>query len=253
MSTTARIERLADIPPKRRARIAGFFYLLCAMTGAFAEMFVRGNLIVSGDAATTAANVLAHEQIFRLGLAADIIAGACYIVVTILLYELLKPVNRTLSLLAAAFSLVGCAVGALSGVFHLAPLVVLGGKQYLNTFNTAQLQAISLTFLSLHAQGYLIGLVFFGVYCFLIGWLILKSTFLPRIVGALMALAGLCYLVNSFAHFISPAFASHLSPWILAPCGIGELSLTFWLLAMGVNEERWMTQASTAGKHVRAA
>jgi hypothetical protein len=242
MSTTARIGRLAAVSPKRKARIAGFFYLLCAITGAFAEMYVRGNLIVAGDAAATAANILAHEQMFRLGLAADIIAGTCYIVVTILLYELLKPVNPTLSLLAAAFSLVGCAVGALSGILHLAPLVMLGGEPYLGAFSTAQLKAASLALLTLHAQGNLIGLVFFGIYCFLIGFLILRSRFLPRIVGALMALAGLCYLVNSFAHFISPAFASHLSPWIILPCGIGELALTFWLLVMGVNEDRWIAQ-----------
>ena len=254
MSTAIGVGRIQAVSPRQKARVAGFFYLLCAITGAYAEMLVRGGLVVRDDAATTAASILAHEQTFRLGLAADIVAGVCYIVVTILLYELLKPVNQTVSLLAAAFSLTGCAVGAASGIFHLAPLLLLHGDQYLGPFSNAQLYALSLALLSMHAQSYLIGLVFFGVYCLLIGSLILRSTFLPRVVGGLMALAGFCYLVNSFTRFISPAAASHLSFWVLLPCGIGELSLTFWLLIAGVNEERWFAQASSApGASVRDA
>src|ERR1700676_3704498 len=120
MSTSAMTERTADAAPRFKARIAGSFWLLTILTGAFAS-FVGGRLVVSGDAAATAANILEHEALFRSGTAAILVSTACYLAATLLVYELLKPVNRTVSLLAAFFSLVGCAVGALSCIFDLAP------------------------------------------------------------------------------------------------------------------------------------
>jgi hypothetical protein len=150
-------------------------------------------------------------------------------------------------LLAAFFSLVGCVIGAIIGVFQLAPVVVLSGQQYLSVFKMEQLQALALMFLKLRAQGFNICLVFFGFYCLLIGYLIFRSTFLPRIVGVLMAIAGLCYAANSFATFLAPAFAARLVPYILAPGLLGEGSLTLWLLVKGVNIQRWKEQASAVG------
>jgi len=180
----------------------------------------------------------------RLGFALDLIP--VYIVVTVLFYDLFKPVNRSLSLLAAFFSLAGCAIGALNSLFQLAPLLVLRGEQYLSIFNAGQQQALALMFLELRAQGFDICLVFFGFYCILIGYLIFRSTFLPKILGVLMAIAGLGYLINSFATFLSPAFAIHLIPYVLAPGLLGEGSLTVWLLAVGVNVQRWKEQESAA-------
>ncbi len=127
------MERIAEASPRFKARIAGVFYLLNILTGGFA-LFVGGRLVVYGDAAATATNILAHEPLFRLAFAADLIAAACYIAVTLLFYDMFKPVNRSLSLLAAFFSLVGCAIQALSYLFDLAPFVVLGGAQYLSVF-----------------------------------------------------------------------------------------------------------------------
>jgi uncharacterized protein DUF4386 len=228
---------IREASPRLKARISGVFYLLEMLTGGFA-LFVGGSLVVSGDAAATAANILAHEPLFRLGFAADLIQFACYISVTALFYDLFKPVNRSLSLLAAFFSLVGCAIGALSCLFHLAPLAVLGGAQYLNVFKVEQLQAMALLFLKLYGQCFKISFVFFGFYCVLIGYLIFRSSFLPRILGAGMACAGLCWL-----SFLSPPLANYLSPYNLAIGALAELSLTVWLLVMGVNEQRWMEQA----------
>jgi hypothetical protein len=250
MSTALKPERITKTSPCTKARVAGIFYLITDATGFFAEGFVRGKLIIHGDAAATSANILAHQLLFRMGFAADIIAGACYIAVTVLLYELLKPISRTISLLAAAFSITGCAIGALNALFHLAPLAILIAEPRLGAFSAQQLQSLASISLTIHGQGTLVGLTFFGLYCLLIGCLILKSTFLPRILGALMALAGLCYLVNSFANFLSPSFASHLFPWIIAPCGIGEISLTLWLLVKGVNPQRWIDQAIAKGERV---
>ncbi len=187
MSTAEMMGRIGEASPRLKARIAGLFYLLTFLTGG-AALFVRG----------------------RLGFAAGLIAGACYIAVTLLFYAIFKPVNRNLSLLAALLSLVGCAVGPLS--------------------------------LFVHAVSNISPLVFFGFYCLLIGYLIFKSAFLPRILGVLMAFAGLGWLT-----FLSPQLANHLSPYVFAPGLLGEGALTLWLLVFGVNEQRWKEQASAVG------
>jgi len=231
------MEPIGEASPRLKARIAGVFYLLEMLTAGFA-LFVLRRLGVSGDAAATATNILAHQSLFQLGFAANLLGFACYIAVTGLFYDLFKPVNRSLSLLAAFFSLVGCTVGAVSCLFELAPLAVLGGAQYLNVFKVEQLQALALTFLKLYGQSFDISFVFFGFYCLLIGYLIFRSGFLPRILGAGMAIAGLGWLT-----FLSPALAHDLSPYILA-AGIGEVSLTLWLLGAGVNAARWEERGS---------
>jgi hypothetical protein len=233
--------------PHLKARLSGVFYLLEMLTGGFAIVFVGGRLFVSGNAAATATNILAHESLLRLGFAANLLQFACYIGVTGLFYDLFKPVNSGLSLLAAFFSIVGCTLGAVSCLFELAPLAVLGGAKYLTVFNVEQLQALGLTFLKLYAQAFDISFVFFGFYCLLIGYLIFRSTFLPRILGVGMALAGLCWLT-----FLWPPLAHSLSPYILAPGILGEGSLTVWLLAMGVNAQRWNEQASAAAAERRS-
>ena len=231
------MEPIGEASPRLKARIAGVFYLLEMLTAGFA-LFVLRRLGVSGDAAATATNILAHQSLFQLGFAANLLGFACYIAVTGLFYDLFKPVNKSLSLLAAFFSLVGCTVGAVSCLFELAPLAVLGGAQYLNVFKVEQLQALALTFLKLYGQCFDISFVFFGFYCLLIGYLIFRSGFLPRILGAGMAIAGLGWLT-----FLSPALAHDLSPYILA-AGIGEVSLTLWLLGADVNAARWEERGS---------
>jgi Domain of unknown function (DUF4386) len=241
VSTAGMTERAAEASPRFKARAAGLFWLMTILTGAFA-MFAPAKVVVSGDATATAANILAHEPLLRLGVAANLVATACYLAATLFVYDLLKPVNRNLSLLAAFFSLVGCASGALGFVFQLAPLVVLGGAQYLSTFTLEQLHALAFMSLRLYAQAYNISMVFFGFHCLLLGCLILRSTFLPRLVGALMVCAGLGWLTGSFANVLSPPLAKYLFPYILAPGGLGETSLTLWLLVMGVNVQRWNEQ-----------
>ncbi|MGD0506756.1 MAG: DUF4386 domain-containing protein [Terriglobales bacterium] len=240
MNTPVMMERIAEASPRPRARITGVVYLLYFLTAVLGELFLRG-LVVSGDAAATATNILAHESLFRLGFATGLISTACYIALTALFYDLFKPVNRSLSLLAAFFSLVGCAILAFGSAFQLAPLVVLGGGQYLSVFKVEQLRALALMFLELNAQAGNICVVFFGLYCLLIGYLIFRSTFLPRILGVLMAFAGLGWLT-----FLSPPFATHLSPYVLVLGFLAELALMLWLLVMGVNVQRWKEQASAA-------
>ena len=181
------MERIARASPSLKARMAGVFYLLTFLGGGFAA-FVSGSLVAYSGTA-------------------NLIATACYVGVTLLFYDLFKPVSRSLSLLAALFGVVGCAFGALS-VFHLAPF-------HINS------------------------LVFFGVYCLLIGYLIFRSTFLPPILGVLMAFGGLGWLT-----FLSPRVAHYLSPLNMAPGVLGEGALTLWLLVIGVNAQRWEEQAN---------
>ena len=231
--------RTSTMSPLFKARMGGFCWLMCFLTSIF-PLIVSGRIVVPQDAAVTAANLLANEGLFRAGTAALLISTAFYIGATLFIYEVLKPVNPTLSLLAAFFSLVGCAVGALSCLFDFVPFVLLKGAPYLSVFSVEQLQALTLMFLKVRAQANDIGLVFFGLHCLGVGYLILRSTFLPRLIGALMVVAGFGWLT-----FLSPPLASSLAPFNMMPGGIGELSLTLWLLAKGVNVQRWHEQAHT--------
>ena len=197
-----------EVSPRVTARIAGAFYLLVFLTGG-AAFAVGSRLVISVNPAATATNILAYEALFRLGWTLNLAATAFYIAVTALFYALFKPVNRTLSLTAAFFSLVGCAIGGFSSAFQLVPLVILKGVQTSGAFKPEQLQALAYTFLQLNVGG--IGLVFFGCYCLLIGCLILRSDFLPRILGAGMVIAGLCWLT-----FLWPPFANYLAPYNMA-------------------------------------
>jgi Domain of unknown function (DUF4386) len=212
-------------------------YFLTAISG---ELIIRG-IIVSGDPTATATNILAHERLFRLSVAVGLIATALYIAVTALFYGLFKPANKTVALLAAFFSLVGCAIQALGTLFRVAPFVVLDGSPYLSVFKLDQLQAMALMFIKLNVQAVYIYLVFFGLFNLLIGYLIFKSTFLPRILGVLMALSGLGWLT-----FLSPSLATHMLAFVEVLGIIAEASLMLWLLVKGVNVERWKEQAGVA-------
>jgi hypothetical protein len=233
---------IAESSPRLKARIAGAFYLINGMTYGYVDGNIHGKFIVDGNAAATAHNILANASLLRMCFAAELISAACYIVVTLLLYDLLKPVDRSISLLAAFFSLMGCAVAILASLFTFTPLIVLGGALYLSVFSAGQLQAMALLSLNLHTVAASICMVFFGYYCILIGYLIFRSTFMPRVIGVLMAIAGLTYQV-----FLSPPLAIYLFSYVVKPAGaLGELSLLLWLLIFGVNPQRWKEQASAA-------
>lgn len=235
MSTAVMTAPMAASSQNSRPRLAGLFWLLTILTGTVA-MFA-GRLIVFSDAAATAANIQAHESMFRWGLTADLAATACYVAATLFVYELLAPVNRSVSLLAAFFSLIGCASAAAGAVCQLAPLVVLGRAPYLSVFTLDQLHALALTFLRMRALAGNVSFVFFGLHCLLVGVLVFRSMFLPRTVGVLMVLAGLGWLTSGLANLVAPELGRALSPYILLPGILGETSLTLWLLVMGVKKE----------------
>jgi len=229
MSTSITLERIAEASPRLKARIAGGLWLLCIIASVVG-FIAAAPLIVANDAAATARNILANESLFRLGFAADLISGLSYVGVTVFIYYVLKPVSRSLSLLGAFFGLAGVAIGGASWVIHLAPLLLLHGDHYLTAFTTSQLQAMSLAALKLQMEVFPIGMVFFGIQCLSIGYLVAQSTFLPRILGLLLAIGGTCYVIASFANFLTPSFGPHLVPFIMPVALIGEGSLSLWLL-----------------------
>jgi hypothetical protein len=212
--------------------------LLVFLTGA-AAVLVSGGLFKLTDAAATATNILLHEQRFWLGFTFNLVVIASYIVVTALLYELLSPVNKHLSLHAALFSAVGCAVQASALIFYAAPWIVLVSSKQLTSFSLDQSQELALLALRLYVQAYNTGLAFFGFYCLLIGFLIFRSGFLPRVLGALMVFGGLSWLT-----FLSPPLANYLRPYNIAPGVLGEGSLTLWLLIAGINAKKWVERAN---------
>ena len=244
VTTIAMPERNGDESPRFTARLGGFFWLMVFLTG-IASLRLHGKVVVPGDAAATAASILERESLFRLALASDVIATICYVAATLFVYVLLKPVNRNVSLLAALFSLMGCAAAAVGFMLHLAPLVILKGAPHLAAFTPQQLQAQALTFLRLQNQASGFNFVFFGLHCLLVGWLVFRSTFLPRAIGALMAVAGLGWLTSSFANLLAPPLGKALSPYLLIPGMLGEGALTLWLLVVGVNVRRWNAAAAS--------
>jgi hypothetical protein len=220
--------------PQIYARIIGLLYLIVIVAGITAQMVISGRIIVDGDAVVTATNILMHRDLFQLGFTIYLIEMACQIAHAVLFYILLRPASRNIALLALVFSLIGCTIKTLSRLFYIAPLLVLGGSQYLSVFNTEQLQALTLLLLNVNDQGAGIALAFFGISSFLNGYLIFKSTFLPRILGVLSMAGGLGWL-----SFFYPPLGNQLLLYILLLALLGAGSQILWLLIKGVDVQRW--------------
>jgi Domain of unknown function (DUF4386) len=222
-----------NISIKNTARLAGLIYLIVILGGIFAELMVRGKLVVTGDPAATVRNIMAHETLYRWGFAVEIFYCTLNVPLILIFYRLFNPVNRNLTFLVVVFSAIGTAVEALSLLFHFAPLILLSNKPYLSAFTTAQLQGWSYLSLRFFEYGFCISLVFFGGYCLSMGTLIYRSGFLPKFIGILLGFQGLCYLINSFANFLSPHLATQFFP-VLEVAGLGEVSFCLWLLIAGI-------------------
>jgi hypothetical protein len=236
-----------DTSPQVYARIGGIAYLIIIIAGLLGEMFVRNAMIVSGDAAATANHIVASPRLWRMGIAGDLIMHVCDAIVMLVLYVLLRTVNRNLALLALLFNLIQTAVLVANKMNLLMPLFLLGDADYLKAFDPKQLQALAYLSVKAHGYGFGVGLIFFGFVCLVNGYLIFKSGFLPKVIGVLMQIAGLSYLINSFALILAPSFANKIFPAILFPSFIGELSLCLWLIIKGVNTVQWkqrVTQVS---------
>jgi hypothetical protein len=214
------------------ARIAGALFLVSIVAGGFGEFYVPSRLIVTGDAAATAANIRASDFLFRLGFASYLVEAVCDIALSLVLYVLLRPVRKDVALLAAFFGLVSTAVFAVGELFYFASSFVLGDGAYLKTFSPAQLDTLALLSLQLYGRASGLFMVFYGIAALLRGYLIFRSGFLPRALGALLALGGAGFITRNFALVLAPAYASDL---LLLPMSLAAVALAVWLLARGVN------------------
>jgi hypothetical protein len=218
----------------RQARIAGLCYLLVIACGLYAEVFVRGSLLVASDAAVTARAIAANEALWRWGVAVHLLYLVPAIVTNVLICDLFKAVEPTLARLALVFSVAGVMVEAASLLHLYVPLALIQDSGALTAWGEGQRQALSYLAIGLFDTGFGFALLFFAGFCVLIGTLILRSRFIPRVFGALMILAGSCYVVNTLALILSPALSDRLVPGILLPVGLAELSLALWLTVKGV-------------------
>jgi len=246
MSATYAVpSRVAEESPKGIARMTGVLWLACILTsmvGPMLSMPAMGR----GDAAATATSILANESQFRVGSLFNLFSGITYMGVTALLYCLLRPVNRALSLTAAAFGATGVALGAMSAISSFAALSLLHGRQ-VTVFTPAQLQELAVLAIRLPMGAFFsVAIIFFGIQCFIVGHLIRHSTFLPKTFGVLLGLGGATYVIVSCANLTAPLLIPNIMPFVGPAALIGEGSLTVWLLARGVNTQRWSELASAA-------
>jgi hypothetical protein len=247
--TTRAIANEAGRPTEARARsiqayarAAGVLFLISFVAGGFGEAYVPSQIIVSGDAAATAHNIMAPDSLFRLGFAGYLVEAVCDIALTLIFYVLLRPVRKDIALLAAFFGLVGTAVFAAFELFYLAPSLILGGAGYLKVFSPDQLNALALLSLKLFAYGAAMFMVFYGVSWVLRGYLIFLSGYLPAVLGVLMALGGFAFIAQNLLLVLAPAYASGNLLLMIVP---GGLLLALWLLVRGVDVRKWEEKTAT--------
>jgi Domain of unknown function (DUF4386) len=232
---------IANASPRLIARITGAFFLLTILTGIFAQGFVSERLVVFSDAAATANNILSNRGLFESGFTVYLIEMACQIAMTALFYVLLRPVSKSVAMVSTFWGLTGCVIKTAARAFYIAPLFVLSGGSALAGFNAGQLQSLALVLLKVNDVGAGIALAFFGIHTVLKGWLILRSTFLPRWLGVLSMISGLGWLT-----FFYPPLGYRAFP-VIALLGLIASAVTiFWLLVFGVDEQRWHAQANAA-------
>ena len=224
--------------PSRYARFGGALYLVIILLGGFSEGFVNSKLMAS-TAAATAQLILAAPSLWRLGTAANLVVVVCAVPLLWIEFQLLRPVSRSLALLALLLNGVSLAVEAVSKIFQLLVLPILQSPDYVQAWGSGRVALLANLALKLHDIAFNIALVFFGLTCLVNGYLIIKSGFLPKVLGILMQVAGAAYLVGCLAALFAPALADQLIPGVLLPPLVGELSLCLWLLIKGIDDARW--------------
>lgn len=230
---------LIEASPKLYARIGGVLYLVIILAGLFAELFVAGPRVVSGDPAATARNILASQFLWRAAFASEMIIGICALPLLAIEYLLLRPVNAAIALLGLLFNIASLAVEFVTDIPNLAALIFFDPAGYLKTMTPPQLDAFGYVALRLHEQGFGVSLLFFGFVLICWGYLVYNSGYFPKAIGLLLPIGGLCYIINSFALFLAPSLANALFPYILLPSFVAELSFCLYLIVFGVNLERF--------------
>lgn len=221
---------------RRTARLAGLQYLVGAVAGGFGFLYVPSVLMVPGDTATTASNILASERLFRLSLVSGLLSQVFLLLLVLTLYKLLKAVHPQRALLMVAFVVVAVPIGCLSLLNPLAALHLLKGADYLAVLGPELRNAQALLSLDLYSLGIVVTEVFWGLWLLPFGLLVIKSGFLPRILGVFLVLASFGYLLDCACQFLAPEFAGLVTPIATTPAAIAELSVISWLLIKGVRD-----------------
>jgi len=238
--------RTTEISPQVYARIGGLAYLIIIVAGAMGEIFIRSKLIVADNAVATTQNITASPLLWRIGIFGDLVMHVFDLVLGVVYYTLFKQVNRSLALLSLLFGMIQTAVLVANKLNLMMPLFLQSDAHYLKAFDPQQLQALSYLSIQTHEYGFGFGLIFFGFACLIDGYLIFISKFLPRVLGILIFLAGICYLTNSFLLIFSLKLEGALFPVLLGPLAfLGEFSMCLWLLVKGVNVKKWEAWAKS--------
>ncbi len=221
---------------KRTARLAGFLYLILIICGSYAELFVRSSVRVPGDAAATAQNIMNASWQYSFGFVSDMIMVGTYFLLPLVLFELLKSVNRRQAVLMVASALMGVSIIAMNMINHLAPLIILKNQDYLSVFSTDEIHALAYLFLDFHRYGYRIAQLFFGLWLLPFGYLVYKSGFIPKILGIFLMVAFVSFIVDFFLFFLLENYSASTSGIVTFPTVIGEFSICFWLLLKGIKK-----------------
>lgn len=236
---------VAETSPSTRGRILAALYLFVIIAGITGQAFISDRLVVRDDAAMTATNILANKSLYRLGFTVFMLEMVAQVGVSLLYYDLLKPVNRSLARASAILGLTGCGIKTLARLFYYAPLILLGGASYLSAIQPAQLEALSLVFIKINHQGAAIGILFFGFEGLIRGWLVFKSEFLPRFLGVLSIVSGLGWLT-----FLWPPLGSQVFTGVALFAIAGVIATVGWLFIRGVDDVKWRARAALAATSI---
>jgi Domain of unknown function (DUF4386) len=221
-----------SLTTRNPGRFVGLIHLLVSIPGVFTLIYVPSKLIVRGNATATAANIAAHETLFRLGIATELVSQILFMWVALLLYDLLKEINRRQAAVMLTLIVVSIPIALLNELNAMAALILVRGADFLATIDTPQRNAIAMLFLNLHSRGFDIAGIFWGLWLFPLGLLVYRSGFLPRILGVLLMANSFTYPINSLTSIVLPQYQAIVSRWIM-PLTFGELIFMFWLLIMG--------------------
>lgn len=227
---------------RKTARMAGILTLLIVVLAPFSMLYIPTTLIVPDDAATTTSNIMASQGLFRIGMVSDSIVFLIEIVLTVLLYALVKPVNKTLSLTAAFSRLAMTIIQGMNLLNHFIVLLLLSGASYLTIFAPDQLQALVMLFLNAHESVVLIWGLFFGLHLLVFGYLVYKSGYLPKFLGILLLIVAFCYLIQDFGNMLFPQYKALFTS--IGSLAFLEIAFPLWLLIKGINVEQWQKRVS---------
>lgn len=221
---------------RKTARIAGFLYLLLALTGAFSILYVPSALVVFGDAAATAENIASSQLLFRAGILSGIVSHVVFVLLVLVLYHLLREISRKQAMLMVALVVISVATGFVNTINQLGALIALSGAEFLSVFEEPELDALAYLFIRLHSHGIQIIQIFWGLWLFPFGLLVYQSRFIPKILGVLVIVAGVGYLLGTITFLILPQYQSTLS-MLITLLEMGELPIILWLLIVGAKAQ----------------